>query len=277
MEPFIVDLDAYESLAFHRLVFKVFKRPRDYGFESQDEAAEAFLRYTSRIGTILKKSKTMLGKSDAYVDTCIRYLAKSLKRSARKKELLEKSLEVFATPQTFIQTCAEVEPPMDKEENVAPAPGFIQGLSASERRQLYLAVKCAWEIDDSLVTAIGEKLGLSPSWLRELFHRARSRVEAQMRALECYKQRKNSLWVKICLLDSRLTDPTLSQEEHRLLEERRQRYRRLYFSIQERINKRKLLVSNRDIASMLGVPKGSVDSGLYYLKRQNGRKTIQAS
>ena len=69
-----------------------------------------------------------------------------------------------------------------------------------------------------------------------------------------------------------LMDENLMSESRARLCQKANCCRIHYLSLQERIARYKVLVTNRTVAEILGVPKGSVDSGLFYLRAQDRSK-----
>jgi hypothetical protein len=84
----------------------------------------------------------------------------------------------------------------------------------------------------------------------------------------------NTLWIRLRVLEIRLETSLLKNEKECIacsLDRCRQRYIRLL----EKRKHQKSLVSNELISELLGVPKGSVDSGLFYLKKNvNSGQTL---
>jgi hypothetical protein len=276
--PFIEELSPGESAAFYSLAEDVFSRPRHFGFESGDEAAEAFLCYKVRLRTIIRKSRAISGNPGAYIDSCLRFLAKSVRRSHRKKEFNDLVLAASGGSEDCQAQVISLEP-ADEElqeivetfSNIAPS-WFLDRLRPREKRLLFLSLKCAWEIDDDLEEKVALRIGVPSPWLCSLLHQARASVEGSRECLVRLHERKNALWVKSRLLESQLEDRDLSPDLRLNLERRAALCRGQYLALQERISKYKLLVSNRVVAEILRVPKGSVDSGLFYLRTQDPAK-----
>ncbi|MCX7026328.1 MAG: hypothetical protein NT061_02290 [Spirochaetes bacterium] len=275
LDPFIGELSPIESVLFHSLAGDVFAKPRYYGFESSDEAAEAFLCYKVRLRTIIRKSRTISGSSEAYIDSCLRFLAKSVRRNRRKKELCDL---VLAASGGSLECQVQALSPDLTEEGCPEGGGcfcelppswFLERLRSPEKRLLFLSLKCAWEIDDVMAEKVAERVGVPSLWLGGLLHRARASVEGSRECLLRLHERKNALWVKSRLLESQLKDQNLRSEARLRLSRRNNAYQIQYLALQDRISKYKLLVTNKMVAEILKVPKGSVDSGLFYLRTQS--------
>jgi len=180
LAPFIEELSISETMVLQTIVAKVFSCPKRFGFSSGDEAAEAFIRYKARLRSIIQKSREISGNREAYIDSCIRFLARSVQRSLRKKEMLdivlETSGEMAGLTGSPSLSPAPAQEPADGEAlrfiaNIAPS-CFIARMNAEGKRLLYLVVKCAWEVDDSIAEKSARRLGVPVLWLCSLLHQA---------------------------------------------------------------------------------------------------------
>ena len=261
-------------MVLQTIVAKVFSCPKRFGFSSGDEAAEAFIRYKARLRSIIQKSREISGNREAYIDSCIRFLARSVQRSLRKKEMLdivlETSGEMAGLTGSPSLSPAPAQEPADGETlrfiaNIAPS-CFIARMNAEGKRLLYLVVKCAWEVDDSIAEKSARRLGVPVLWLCSLLHQARSSLEPSRLYLSRLNEKINSLWVRTRMIEALLREDNLRPERKAQLLRSSALCRARYESLLERKSRCRLLVPNRVIAELLRIPKGSVDSGLFYLK-----------
>lgn len=280
LTPFIEELSISDTMIFQTIAAKVFACPERFGFSSGDEAAEAFIRYKARLRSIIQKSREISGNKEAYIDSCIRFLARSVQRSIRKKEMLDFVLETVgdtgdcaALPSLYPSLPQE---PADEDAlqfiaNIAPS-CFISHMNAEEKRLLYLVVKCAWEVDDAIAEKSARRLGVPVLWLCTLLHQARSSLEPSRLYLSRLSERINALWVRTRMIEAQLRGDKLGPEQKEQLQRSATLCRVRYESLLDRKSRCRLLVSNRAIAELLRIPKGSVDSGLFYLKANLRRK-----
>ncbi|MGB4585885.1 MAG: hypothetical protein WBH66_02420 [Rectinemataceae bacterium] len=277
LTAFMEELNAAESVVMIALVWKVFSRPRRFGFESGDEAAEAFLHYTSRLKTIIQRSGEISGSKDAYLDTCLRFLAKSVQRTRRKKELKDTILEIAdETGENQVSDMEICQYPFSETKenqefigNIAPS-FFLSRMAAKEKRLLYLVLKCAWEVDDEMARKVAVRLGVPVLWLCSLLHRATATLESSRLYLNRLNESINAQWLRLRVIEAELRNEPAHGERSEMLMRSARRCRSRYETLMARRAKFRLLVSNRAIADLLHVPKGSVDSGIFYLKNSFG-------
>ena len=267
------------------MMTKLFSHSRKYGFSSADEAVQALLHYSGRLLAILKKSIEIGDKKDAYIDKSLRFIAKSVQRYNRKRELMDSllahsSAEAAASFDTVEAAASGFEGGSTMENNrfigeISPSV-FIRTMSAQNKRLLFLTVKCAWEVDDTIAQRVAHELGVPTLWLETLLHKSRATLESQRLCMERLRVRINETWGRILYIESELRSdctPLTRQELELRIIQQRQRYHKLL----ARKASMKPLVAHKDIALLLGIPKGSIDSGLYYLKEGRGRKRIHCA
>ncbi len=290
---------------FARIIMaKLFAHPKKYGFSSADEVAEALLHYSGRLMSMLRKSLEIDDKKDAYIDKSLRFIAKSVQRYNRKKDLMDSLLANSSAAEgpgfdAFDATCMERYGTSGSFSGIeiGPRPGgvasalnvsankeirrfigeisplvFTRNMGSQDKRLLFLTLKCAWEVDDVMAQRVAHRLGLPALWLETLLHKARATLETQRISLERVMGRINETWGRILYIESELRNgSTLRSREELELKIAQQRSR--YYRLLARKARMKPLVTHKDIAFLLGLPKGSIDSGLFYLKEGRGRKS----
>jgi len=274
LTPFFEELSAPESLAFLELTRKVFAAPRRYGFTSGDEAAEAFVRYKRRLKSIIKRGETIAGGREAYVDSCLRFMAKSVQRMLRRQDMidyiLENAGETFCAGQDCVDYAAELAPEMwagtDRSIAAVSPSCFLPGMAPERKRMLYLVLKCAWETDDALAAKAAVRLRIPLPWLSALLHQARATLEPARLSIARLNERINVLWLRARIIESELRGEEARPDRREKLLKAAALCRARYLSLLARKARFRLLVSNRAIAEILHIPKGTVDSGLFYFK-----------
>jgi hypothetical protein len=274
LTPFFEELSAPESLAFLELTKKVFASPRRYGFTSGDEAAEAFMRYKRRLKSIVKRGETIAGGREAYVDSCLRFMAKSVQRALRRQDMidyiLENADETFYSNHDGNEFAAELAPCLWTVANQAMAPvapsSFLPGMDPPRKRMLYLVLKCAWETDDAFAAKAAARLRIPLPWLFTLLHQARATLEPARLSISRLNERINAIWLRARVIESELRGEESRPDRREKLLRAAALCRTRYIALLARKSRFKLLVSNRAIAEILHIPKGTVDSGLFYFK-----------
>jgi hypothetical protein len=272
-----------------RVAALVYASHRKYGFDDEDDAAEALLRHRGRIVKLVDKFEDRGIPFDACLASSLRYLAKTVRRSRRQeadKELVCESAvaegreaeESFPSPFPRSEGSGPgLEGPRARDFGPPPrrrprARGGNLRCGELERaaystRLVYLALKCAWEIDEEGLARVANSAGVDREWLSTAVEQARRSLATERSRVEALAERRNASWCRQRLLEGKLgaeTDPFRRSRLAASLERERGRCARA----KAELACLRTVVPNSVVARILGVPKGTVDSGLYYLRKR---------
>jgi hypothetical protein len=140
---------------------------------------------------------------------------------------------------------------------------------ADRRNFLFLVLKCSQQLDPSTAAPLAALAGIETE--RLLDHAAALRALRAGREVRLvkFRSRRNRAFAKVLLLETELRREVEPQKiaalrAALLLAGRRMR------SAADRMGRVGMSPTNREIALILGIPKGTVDSGLYWLKKKLG-------
>lgn len=264
---------------------RLYGNPSNYGFSCDDDASEAIHRYWSKI---LRVAAAGTEESGTYLDSCLRWIAKSIRRKRRRREeqdragfkseewnLLDAASPWVAEPSVQYSSSLYGGAWKDSSLSLIPARQFLCSMDAVSKRILFLFLKCVFETDEDDTLRVSRRIGVPYPWLCARADDARSRLESETARLERLKTSSNTVWLRLRLLENEHA-AELEPERRRLLETRIARDRARFARLRGRMRARRIVVPNVAIASLLGVPKGTVDSGLYYLKAKESLRTGRA-
>lgn len=257
------------------LIRQMYARPRLYGFFNEDEISDALSRYRGRIEGILDRAEKESRTREAYLLSSMRFVAKSMHRQNFSLNLYENA---YVYSQFFDDSV--LEPPadisleankkgmnVDMSGNISISPQvFLKHLSPERKRLLYLMIKCAWDIDEDLLKSGSLRLGIPEQYLFNLIELTKRKTEVSRAQTDTLNIKLNALWIRLRVLEFR-KETSLLKNEKDCINTSLERCRGRYIRLLEKRKHRKSLVSNEFVAELLGIPKGSVDSGLFYLKR----------
>jgi hypothetical protein len=156
-------------------------------------------------------------------------------------------------------------------------PGFpgeaelrLRGLLEKEcdrRNLVLLALKCLHSLTPERIESLCSLTGFSEDLLHGYVSRLRVRTEPRQGRLKAFRERRNRAFSQARLLETELseeTDPARRDCLAALLARARRRMRTAIL----RMSRVLINPTNREIAEVMGIPKGTVDSGLYWLKRK---------
>jgi len=248
----------------------VYAYPRKRFQWSEDDSSEFFCYLYPKLKEMIKKYRYSGKPFEAYLFTTIHWqlktFASKLKKNKMKQELLSShrlwdvcnNEEVYICEPEFtfspkVRTLLKIN-----DDNVVENP-------AMKKRIMYLMLKGADFINQHIITHVSIITGYDPDWLFCCAESLKERMRDRIKRLNLLKNRRNQLVLKIYTLHSEIngeTDKIKKQHLMKELKKIRSRMERIIGLIR-RVPR---TPTHKDIAEVAGVPKGSVDSGLYYIK-----------
>ena len=134
------------------------------------------------------------------------------------------------------------------------------------RRIFCLLLKEVHQVTDSLLVHAALLTGCEQTWLEEKLRQARELTFQREGRRETFQHRRCQALFNLYSLHDRIREsinPAERADLFRQLEKETRRLNRAKEALR-RVSRRP---SHREIASLLGLPKGTVDSGLYYLNQ----------
>lgn len=259
--------------ALELLARELYRDPRRYGLTGEDDVGEIFCRYGERLARLVTRFEDRGVPFEVYLRSATRYFALSLRRRGARSADFEavgeleagwslEAVDADAPQGTGASFCAER--PASVSRGASPRPTRSNRSLAT--RAGYLCLKCAPWLDDARIERYARRSGMSVDLLaaavlaaRSCGDRARTRLERRARA-------RDAAWARYSCLERRFLreeDPT----RRVMLAERLARERERFERALALARSTRTQLPNRHVATLLGVPKGTVDAGLARIKR----------
>lgn len=270
-----------------RLVEKISKivyaYPKKYLNWDDDDIGDFFCSFYPKIEGIIDRFMYRGKPFEAYLASSIRW---QLKTFAKKKAMQRAEDQAVRNESKFWYNCelhAHREATegasrslMVEEQSKEYTAGLSQALRigsdgkigdpAWSRRFIYLLLRNVTYIDDSMIDHAAMLCGLKPEYILGCATELRARLEEKKHRHSFLMEKRNRLHIRVLQLRTMIS----SETDHERLMEYRKQIRSAEIRIEKTDRELKtsaLLPTHKDIASVLGVAKGSVDSGLYYLRK----------
>jgi hypothetical protein len=144
-----------------------------------------------------------------------------------------------------------------------PAPELSE---AVRRRLILLALKASPYLGEEHLEAISRETGAELAWLQACQSRLKSATDLRRLRWEQLSEKRGEVYYRRLLAEDdarRETDP----DRRRAHEHRAAYYRTRLASLSARQRALSTMPTHRELANLLGMPKGSVDSSLHHLKK----------
>ncbi len=273
--------NGYERLRSEIERFVYYYPPTRPGF-CEEDSAEFLLYFREKIPTLMARYVHQDRSFDAYLAKTLRRQLRSFARIRRRQLRMYQLTRAPDLWEEFIAEAAPTgmqEPALDLEScRVLTAPGRRGPRLSVSRRLVVLALKTAYIISDSQVRAVAEATGFSYSWLiacRDELRRDVTTREARRRRL---RRRRNEAFVRVRIAQDELSR-TVHRKRRETLKAEIAHYSQRLESARRLLSRVPLLPTNEEVARVLGIPKGTVDSTLHHMKhrvkRPSGRDTTR--
>ena len=134
------------------------------------------------------------------------------------------------------------------------------------RQLLFLLLKSYYFAPDELIEQVSEKINMESEAVRNLINEIRRRRSGKENEFMDLCDRLHCQHYRCLAYEKRMRNAQPGTDYHEKMKERFDRARTRFEKMKKRLGKIRLTASNRIIAEVMGIPKGTVDSGLYSLK-----------
>ena len=134
------------------------------------------------------------------------------------------------------------------------------------RQLLILVLKCCSYVSVDFLEKISPTLGVEPEVLNNMISRLREQKVKREREIELMRERVNCQLFRCIFYEQTLQTISGDNAAARRMRERLERGRNRLIKMRKRLARMRLEPTNNQIAELLGIAKGTVDSALHTLK-----------
>lgn len=253
-----------------RLSLRIYNYPLGKFLAGEDDCGEFYLFFYPRLLRTLSNFQDRGKPFEWYFNSVLRWHYKvycSRKRKDQTRWAVARNVLFWELPEPGLAVSTPAVSP-DSCKRIIPLDRFGGSREHTCRKRiLFLALKNARHLDDSAISWISGLTGIEEDRLLGMVERLRTNLYKRELRLHKLYRRQNKIFTKIFLFQRDLlweVDPKIKSELAFSLCELRTTLR----SVQRKIRRVRLYPSNREIAELLQVPKGTIDTSLYWLRRQ---------
>ncbi len=265
----------YEEI-YREITLIIYHYPKaKYGF-SDDDRGDFLLFIQPRIYPMIKKYSDKGRSFEAYLHYTLKYQIKSYIKQKRQYKLrygVSKRYEFWNADCSELSD-AVAENNSDSHYRGAPDIDRLLGdllykkkmrKSALRFRLLLLLLKCSEQVSDRHIELVASISGKDIRWLKSCVNELKLLLERRKERRALLIEKRNRLYFQLRCLESEKSMAGRSPQTGSLDEKILQCSKRLR-QIRKAIANVPLTACNKDIARLLSLPKGTVDSSLFYIK-----------
>jgi len=262
----------------------VYNYPQGRRFFDEDDAGDFLLYFQPRIDRIIRRFHDQGNGFEAYLGTNLRYQLHSyvqrkqrarLRHYAGNLNLIWEGVGHEFLLNEAEPTYAEQPPKFDTEAAEQrsrrvfrmhrPAETEDRVNDPHSRRLLLLGMKAADYLEPHHLEKLAQLTGYRFEYLFQCWTELRERTFCRRRRLALLQHRRNRAYLQLRCLEIQINASNDELARKRYLMQTQLQRERLQ-SVVALIDRVPRTPTNRDLAAVLGIPKGSIDSGLYALR-----------
>lgn len=255
-----------------RLAVSIYRYPLLHRGHDEDDCGEFYLFFYPRLLRCLARFRDQGKPFEWYLNAVLRWHWKAYCR----RRQIERAGWLFAGAPQLWDEAADPGPADAADWDAAGAaragglrltPDSRQCGQADRRRLLLVALKNAHSLPDESLGPLSALTGVPEAWLAAAVDRLRQRLFARQVRLHALYARRNRVYATLLREEQALRWQAEAEQRAQLLlrvEALRERLRRC----RARIRRVALFPTNREIAALTRIPKGSVDTSIYWLRRR---------
>jgi len=263
----------------------VYNYPQGRRFFEEDDAGDFLLYFQPRIDRILRRFHDQGSGFEAYLGTNLRYQLHSYVQRKQRAKLRyhagNLNLIWEGISKDFLVSEAEPQYGEQPEEFNSQAAeersrqvfGMLHAADTEDRvndphsrRLLLLGMKSADYLEPHHLEKLAVLTGYRFEYLFQCWSELRERTFCRRRRLALLQHRRNRAYLQLRCLEIQMAASNDEKTHARVVRQTAVQRERLR-AVVALIDRVPRTPTNRDLSAVLGIPKGSVDSGLYALRK----------
>ena len=248
----------FEGMIFQYLLdnyerFRIFKGNR--------ERWSDFLSWLyPRIAKAIDLYRDLGSSFDAYITSLVYSAAREYRYRETDHSLTE---YVCWRARAEEMTLFESEPEYLENPNSAPLPEDV-----NPRQVLLLLLKSYFFVSDEYVKKVAGTIGMDVDAIQNIIGELRSRRSEKEAQILNLRERLHCQHYRCLAYEKRMLKAQSGSEYHEIMKGRFMRAKKRYNAMKKRLGGMRMAASNRMIAEVLGLPRGTVDSSLSSVKNR---------
>jgi hypothetical protein len=213
-----------------------------------------------RIARAIELYKDMGSSFDAYITSLVYGAAKEYRSRETDHYMIEHTCWQARAEEMAVQ---ESEPEYSGEKKDISLPKDI-----NPRQILFLLLKSYFFVSDEFVKRVAKTIGMEIGVIQNMIDELRKRRSAKEGEILDLRERLHCQHYRCLTYQKRLTGIQPGSDHYEKLQTRCERARKRFYAMKKRLGGMRMCASNRMIADVMGIPRGTVDSGLYAIRNR---------
>jgi len=258
-----INRDEFEGRIFNYLLKNKTKIITRYW--KNDEYEEFISWFYPRLNRAIDTYKETGSSFESYLTNIVRTAAREYKMRTTINVVTEHSAWNAQIPEFYAREETPVYLPDRPDTEISQVIKQIKGRK-NPKQLLALILKCYYYISDEFIDRIAVHTGLNKKILKEMIDKLRIMREKREDEIYRMKERIYGQFYRCIVYEHRLSYITENTAMFLKLKQRLEKARNRLERMRKRALKIRTCPSNREIAGVIGITKGSVDATLYKLK-----------
>jgi len=157
----------------------------------------------------------------------------------------------------------ENEPEYLEEKKDVPIPDDI-----NPKQVLFLLLKSYFFVTNEFIEQVAKAIGMDISVVQGMIDELRKRRSEKEAEIMDLKERIHCQHYRCLAYEKRMLNAQPGTEHHEIMKKRFERAKKRYKTMRKRLGGMRMSASNRMIADILGIPRGTVDSSLFAIRNR---------
>ncbi len=230
---------------------------------SKDQRGDFICSVYNEIGRIMNRFSFKGKPFEAYLNIILKWRIKSyLSRTAMKKDIISITNDAH-----FIYT-AQLKSPDEHKQGIEIDDEIASVIrnDTDRKRLLFIFMKEYITADPAYLPYVAQLTGYSERWIMDKAEILRHIVYRRIDRYKKLSEKRNKTFFKLYLAEKKQYEAYTEEEKKAYAVEAKMLKERLHRTNRD-LSKFPFYPTHREISAVIGIPKGTIDSGLFYLKK----------
>ncbi|MDR3325149.1 MAG: hypothetical protein LBS82_04085 [Spirochaetaceae bacterium] len=251
----------------------ILEHPECFGLcsykRNKDDHTEFLCCLYPRINKSIEKFEQSAACFDTYINSIVRYADKEY----RRKQVLHYETEyAICNEGAYEMMAAETEAVYGAgSDSLLEEDDKTHKPISNPRQTLILLLKAYYRVTDDFIERVAPSLGIDKQEIFRMTDALREMCSAKEKKARALRERCFSQHFRCISFEKRLHAMSKDSAYYEPLRDKLQKHHARLARMRQRLKNMRIAASNRQVAQVLGVSKGTVDASLHAIKRRAGR------